>query len=119
VEEAIIDPFPPTTLLYGSAGLLTPFHEGKTTKVYIDPPYQGSTGFRGKNTMPRDLVTNLGTAWYQNGHAQVGISEAEPLPIPDWSAVDVTALRRGNKRTWSRQKAEYLTLSPTTSWGGK
>jgi len=48
--------------------------------------------------------------WSDAG-AVVCISEAEPLPLDGWHHVDITAERRGQKRTFSKQQREWLTLN--------
>ena len=51
--------------------------------------------------------------------ATVCISEAEPIPelmADGWHAVEISATRRGAKRTFSKQQAEWLTLSRPPSF---
>jgi hypothetical protein len=84
------------------------------TVVYIDPPYVNTTGY--KHDLPRERVVELALAWYAAG-AKVAISEQEAIPeliAQGWTAVDITDKRLGQKRTFSVQKTEYLTLSPGT-----
>jgi hypothetical protein len=84
------------------------------TVVYIDPPYVNTTGY--KHNLPRERVVELALAWYAAG-AKVAISEQEAIPeliAQGWTAVDITDKRLGQKRTFSIQKKEYLTLSPGT-----
>ena len=42
--------------------------------------------------------------------AVVAISEAEVV-IPEWDAVEITAGRKGQKRTFSKQQSEWLTMN--------
>lgn len=42
--------------------------------------------------------------------ATVAISEAEVV-IPEWCAVEITAGRKGQKRTFSKQQAEWVTMN--------
>lgn len=76
--------------------------------AYIDPPYQGTTCAYG-HELPRERVVELAERWAAGG-AIVYVSEAEPLPIPGWrhGALDRP---RGRGRTFSRQQAEWLTVS--------
>ncbi|MGA0311942.1 MAG: hypothetical protein ACO3N4_02635 [Ilumatobacteraceae bacterium] len=79
--------------------------------VYIDPPYQNTTGYA--HDLPREEVVRLARLWREAG-AHVCISEAEPIPdLVDegWHVVEITADRKGQKRTFSKQKREFLTMS--------
>ena len=76
--------------------------------VYIDPPYQGTTGYAAD--MPRDTVLDVARRWSDAG-AVVCVSEAEPLPLDGWHHVEITVARVGQKRTFSRQQAEWLTMN--------
>lgn len=75
--------------------------------VYLDPDYQGTTSCYG-HTFPRPAVLRVAGRWRAAG-CVVAISEAEPLPLPGWRHLDLGA---SGGRNWSRQQAEYLTLSP-------
>ena len=84
----------------------------KGTVVYIDPPYVGTTGYA--HDLDRPAVVDLALKWHAAG-ATVAVSEAEPIPelvALGWRVVDITGQRQGQKRTFSKQKAEYLTISP-------
>ena len=84
--------------------------------VYIDPPYLGTTGYA--HAFPRSEWLPLVRAWRASG-ATVCVSEAEPIPelVADgWHAVEITNERRGQKRTFSKQQAEWLTLSSSPKW---
>jgi hypothetical protein len=75
--------------------------------VYIDPPYQNTTGYA--HDLPRAEVERLALAWAEAG-ATVAISEAEPIALPGWEHVEITGERKGQKRTFSRQQSEWLTI---------
>jgi hypothetical protein len=75
--------------------------------VYMDPPYAGTTGYAA--TLSRDQVVRHARAYAELG-AVVAISEAEVV-IPEWDAVEITGGRRGQKRTFSKQQAEWLTMN--------
>jgi hypothetical protein len=75
--------------------------------VYMDPPYAGTTGYAA--TLGRDEVVRHARAYAELG-AVVAISEAEVV-IPEWDAVKITGGRRGQKRTFSKQQAEWLTMN--------
>jgi hypothetical protein len=75
--------------------------------VYMDPPYVGTTGYAA--TLGRDEVVRHAKAYAEIG-AVVAISEAEVV-IPEWDAVEITAGRKGQKRTFSKQQAEWLTMN--------
>ena len=76
--------------------------------VYADPPYAGTTGY-GSN-LTRDEVIAYARDFDALG-AVVCISEAEPLTALGWEATAITGGRRGQKRTFSRQQDEYLTMN--------
>ena len=47
----------------------------------------------------------------------VCISEAEPLEELDgWHQVEITDTRKGQKRTFSKQQREFLTLNREPCW---
>jgi hypothetical protein len=75
--------------------------------VYMDPPYAGTTGYAA--TLSRDQVVRHARAYAEIG-AVVAISEAEVV-IAEWDAVEITGGRRGQKRTFSKQQAEWLTMN--------
>lgn len=84
--------------------------------AYIDPPYVDTTGYA--HDLPRSEVITLARRWAAAG-ATVAISEAEPIPelVADgWHAVRIDAERMGQKRTFSKQQAEWLTLSRPPAW---
>ena len=72
----------------------------------------GTTGYA--HALDRAAVVDLALKWHAAG-ATVAVSEAEPIPelvALGWRVVDITDKRQGQKRTFSKQKAEYLTISP-------
>jgi hypothetical protein len=75
--------------------------------VYMDPPYAGTTGYAAM--LGRDEVVRHARAYAELG-ATVAISEAEVV-IPEWCAVEITAGRKGQKRTFSKQQAEWVTMN--------
>ena len=81
--------------------------------VYIDPPYQNTTGYA--HDLTRDEVIALARLWSDAG-AAVYISEAEPLDLPGWHQVNITGCRVGQRRTFSKQQAEYITCSQAPAW---
>jgi hypothetical protein len=86
------------------------------TVVYADPPYMGTTGYG--HDLPRSEVVALARRWSAAG-AMVAISEAEPiadLVAEGWHAVRIDGERMGQKRTFSKQQAEWLTLSRPPAW---
>lgn len=86
------------------------------TVCYLDPPYVATTGYA--HDLPRAEVVTLARRWAAAG-ATVVISEAEPIPelvAEGWHAVDITGQRVGQKRTFSRQQAEWVTLNRQPAW---
>jgi hypothetical protein len=84
--------------------------------VYMDPPYQQTTGYA--HDLSRLEVIQLARRWQAAG-AKVCISEAEPIPellAAGWHAVEITGERKGQKRTFSKQQREWLTLSHAPAW---
>lgn len=86
------------------------------TVAYMDPPYLNTTGYA--HDLGRPEVIRLAERWQAAG-AQVCISEAEPIPellAAGWHAVEITGERKGQKRTFSKQQREWLTLSHAPAW---
>ncbi len=84
--------------------------------VYIDPPYQGTTGYA--HLFPRSEWLPVVRRWRDAG-ALVVVSEAEAIPelmSEGWHAVRIDGERRGQKRTFSKQQAEWLTMSEPPKW---
>jgi len=87
--------------------------------AYMDPPYVGTTGYG--HDLPRSEVVALARRWSAAG-AMVAISEAEPigdLVAEGWHAVRIDGERKGQARTFSKQKDEWLTLSNAPTWTPK
>lgn len=77
--------------------------------AYIDPSYVGTTPYA--DNLTRAEVVALARRWSEAG-AIVCVSEAEPLDLGDgWHHVEITGERRGQRRTFSRQQAEWLTMN--------
>lgn len=79
--------------------------------VYMDPPYVGTTGYR--HNLGRDEVVRLAIAYAAMG-ATVAISEAEALPelvAAGWHVAEISAGRKGQKRTFSKQQGEFVTMN--------
>jgi len=86
------------------------------TVAYRAPPYLNTTGYA--HDLGRPEVIRLAERWQAAG-AQVCISEAEPIPellAQGWHAVEITQERVGQKRTFSKQQREWLTLSHAPAW---
>lgn len=77
--------------------------------VYMDPPYAGTTGYAA--TLSRAEVIHYALAYSSLG-ATVAISEATPLPeLEGWHATEITDGRKGQKRTFSKQQGEWVTMN--------
>ena len=83
------------------------------TFVYIDPPYEGVTGYT--HNLPRDRVIDVAQRWAAAG-AIVCVSEDEPLLIPGWHHVDISECYTGMGRTFSRSRSEWLTINREPAW---
>lgn len=84
--------------------------------VFADPPYRGTTGYSHK--FPRSEWLPVVRRWKAAG-ALVAVSEAEPIPdliAEGWHAVEITGERKGQKRTFSKQQREFLTMSEPPRW---
>ncbi len=93
------------------------------TVCYIDPPYLGDgsqkiTGYG--HGLTREEVVAMATSWSDAG-ARVMISECAPLTDdlgPGWQAVNITATRKGQKRTFSTEqgRTEWVTVNFEPHW---
>ena len=84
--------------------------------VYIDPPYVNCTGYA--HAFSRSEWVPIVRRWKEAG-AMVVVSEAEPIPelmADGWYSVRIDGERRGQKRTFSKQQAEWLTMSEPPRW---
>lgn len=79
--------------------------------VYIDPPYQATTGY-GKNRLQRDELRKVACYWASLPKVKtVCVSENEPLDFGHgWRHVDITNRRIGQCRTMSKKLSEWLTI---------
>lgn len=103
----------PASSVHPDSRLITPEPHAV---VFIDPPYVNTTGYG--HDLPRADVVAMARAWKAAG-SLVCISEQEPIPelIADgWHALDITSTRKGQKRTFSKQQAEWLTMSEPPRW---
>jgi len=103
--------WPPVTVTNDARAIDPPELQGVV--VYMDPPYQGTTGYG--NELPRADVLDLARRWGDAG-ATVCVSEAEPLELEGWHHVEITGERVGQKRTFSKQQTEWLTLNRKPAW---
>ncbi len=79
--------------------------------VYKDWPYQNTTGYQ--HDLPRAEGVRFALAYAAMG-AVVCCSEAEAIPelmAAGWFAAEITAGRKGQKRTFSKQQGEWLTMN--------
>jgi hypothetical protein len=90
------------------------------TVAYIDPPYLGhlgqepTTGYG--HALSRDEVCTMAEKWASAG-AWVVISESAPLvELSGWHSCEITGERIGQKRTFSKQKREFLTSNRPFAW---
>ena len=99
------------------------------TIAYMDPPYLGTTGYG--HDLPRAAVLDMARRWADAG-ATVVISEAAPLgehvhdpiepigrgALDGWHCYEVTLCRVGQKRTFSAQQREFITMNrpADSSW---
>ena len=84
--------------------------------MYADVPYKGTTGYA--HAFPRSEWLPVVRRWRDAG-ALVCVSEAEPIPAlmaEGWHAVRIDGERKGQKRTFSKQQAEWLTMSEPPKW---
>jgi hypothetical protein len=106
----------PGALIHPDARGIDPPALPPGTVCYMDPPYLDTTGYA--HDLPRAEVVALARRWAAAG-ATVAISEAEPIPelvAEGWHAVRIDGERVGQKRTFSKQQAEWLTLSRPPAW---
>lgn len=87
------------------------------TVAYLDPPYYQTTTYAHDIPRPEGepyrWVEDIARRWSEAG-ATVAISEAVPMPglvAEGWHAVEITHERKGQKRTFSKQKREWLTMN--------
>jgi hypothetical protein len=73
--------------------------------VYIDPPYQSTTGYQ--HTVDPESLRRVAERWRQDG-ALVAVSEGVPLPWEGWHHIRLN--RPGGRRRMGRV-SEWLTMS--------
>ena len=86
------------------------------TVAYMDGPYENTTSYA--HLFPRAEQVEVARRWDAAG-ATVCISEAEPIPelVADgWHKVEITGERKGQRRTFSKQQREWLTMNRAPSW---
>ena len=111
-------PFPPLAVWQGTAETMPMPSDLSRWVIYVDPPYSNTTGYP-HGDLSRAEVLRLALDWSARG-ARVAISEAEPLPLEGWHHVQIDHARRGQARTFSKQKHEWLTMNyPPHHWPGK
>ena len=106
----------PATIADDARTVPTPARLPAGTVVYADPPYKNTTQYA--NLLPREEWLPVVRRWRDAG-ALVCVSEAEPIPdlmAEGWHAVRIDGERRGQKRTFSKQQAEWLTMSEPPRW---
>ncbi len=81
--------------------------------LYLDPPYLNTTGY--KHQFSREALIDVARKWDQAGW-EVVISEAEPIAALGWYSVDIGNERVGQKRTFSKQQSEWLTMNREPKW---
>ena len=114
---AAIHTFPPLAVWQGTADALALPDDLSGWTIYADPPYLGDgsrkiTGYP-HGTCSRETVLRLAREWSDRG-AVVGISECVGLAGAlgaGWHEVEITHGRRGQKRTFSVQNEEWLTMN--------
>jgi hypothetical protein len=103
--------WPPVTVC-SDAREVDPGQLPEGTVAYMDPPYQGTTGYG--HDLDRDAVVALARRWADAG-AVVCISEAEPIEALGWHHVEITGCRKGQRRTFGGTH-EWLTLNREPCW---
>ena len=79
--------------------------------VYSDPPYINTTGYG--HDLSRAAVVEMARDFAAMG-ATVAISEQTPIAELDgWESVEISEGRVGQKRTFSAQKREWITMNRT------
>ena len=86
--------------------------------VTIDPPYRGTSGYG--VALSRERVVELAQGAHERG-ARVLVHEAEPvIEGGPWRSLRLQRTRGKGQRTWSKQKAEWVTINfePATAHPG-
>ena len=114
---AALPTFPPLAVWQGSADALALPADLSGWVVYLDGPYWGDgsrkiTGYP-HGTMSREGQIRLALDYHRRG-AVVAVSESVGLRKElgdDWHEVEITHGRKGQKRTFSVQNEEILTMN--------
>ena len=119
MDRVPVDPLP-AAIAPDARAVWPPANLPPGSVVYIDPPYLGhlgkepTTGYG--HDLPRADVVDMARRWADAG-AWVVISECAPLvELRGWHVVEITGERIGQKRTFSKQKREFLTMSKPPRW---
>ena len=119
MDRVPVDPLP-AAIAPDARAVWPPANLPPGSVVYIDPPYLGhlgkepTTGYG--HDLPRADVVDMARRWADAG-AWVVISECAPLvELRGWHVVEITGERIGQKRTFSKQKREFLTMSKPPHW---
>ena len=102
--------------IHADARTLDPPKIPPGTVAYMDPPYLDTTGYA--HDLGRDEVVALARRWADAG-ALVCISEAEPIGAlvgDGWHKVEITGERKGQRRTFSKQQSEWVTMNRPPAW---
>jgi len=117
IEHAI--DWPPTIISNADASTVEPGILPEGTVVLFDPPYLGDgsrkiTGY--KHTLTREQVVTVAKRWSDSG-ALVCVCECVPIrELEGWHYVDISGCRVGQKRTFSADSSEWLTLNRSPAW---
>jgi len=100
----------PPTVVGADAREVDPPPRLEGVYCYVDPPYVNTTGYGAD--LSRAEVVDLARRWSDAG-AVVAISEQEAAEgwADDLWSIDITDTRKGQKRTFSKQQREILTLN--------
>lgn len=111
IADSVATGFPPLACWQGQAQDMPLPDNLDGWVTYMDPPYQGTSGYP-HGDCSRATVLALAADYSRRG-AVVAISEAVPLDrdLPGWVSVRIDGERKGAKRTFSKQQAEYLTVN--------
>jgi hypothetical protein len=86
------------------------------TNTLLGVPGRKTTGYA--HDLPRAEQVTIARRWAAAG-ATVAISEAEAIPelvAEGWHAVRIDGERVGQKRTFSKQQEEWVTLNRPPAW---
>ena len=89
----------------GTRAETVPVEVDGPTLVYIDPPYNGVTGYR--SSFYRDEVVRFARAWHAAG-ASVLVSEAKPLELPGFQCTKLNRSTKAGASPVRGTSAEYV-----------